>query len=570
MLRESGVLSSAMTDRSWTIVLGGLLALTGACKDEAPTGSSPEQKAPAEGAEAKAADAKGTSAEAVAKAEEPPEPPPTGHAVAKVGSLLFFSSTGDVGFELPPLGSTAAGMPVNVVGEQDGRLVAETLVTEPAEHHCTATLDGLADFRLRLYLTKDDLLPVLTAEHEHAFADGTKLRLARGVPVPAGSAEIVARGTAVRVPVPAERLGRFYPPGLPFTAEGGDGRLYALEGHALTYDGQVLDEGSLFHEGEGIVRFGATERTGDALVTVRNQCLEATALVSTERLHAPPSAPRMAGILGVAGTESGHFLASPYGGALAAGGSDEDVWGGLTGTEVGEAYGVGGLGLVGTGRPTEKAYEVKAGTAILWADGRPAGQVTADHRFTAAPRNEGGRTCFDAPLVEGRVTTVTLCFAPGDVGEIEVPAAAGTIGLGSTGLIGSGSVGGTGSGFGSGGGFGASGGRRRVPMVRQAKATVKGSLDKDIIRRIVRAHINEVRYCYNQGLAKDPSLAGKVSIQFNIGPTGSVPVAVVADSTVADENVANCIAKAVKRWTFPKPEGGGSVVVTYPFVLAPG
>ena len=29
---------------------------------------------------------------------------------------------------------------------------------------------------------------------------------------------------------------------------------------------------------------------------------------------------------------------------------DEDVWGGLTGTEVGEAYGAGGLGLVGTGR----------------------------------------------------------------------------------------------------------------------------------------------------------------------------------------------------------------------------
>ncbi|MEM6996408.1 MAG: alpha-2-macroglobulin family protein, partial [Myxococcota bacterium] len=36
--------------------------------------------------------------------------------------------------------------------------------------------------------------------------------------------------------------------------------------------------------------------------------------------------------------------------AMAVGNDDEDVWGGLTGTEVGEAYGVGGLGLVGTGR----------------------------------------------------------------------------------------------------------------------------------------------------------------------------------------------------------------------------
>jgi Ca-activated chloride channel family protein len=50
------------------------------------------------------------------------------------------------------------------------------------------------------------------------------------------------------------------------------------------------------------------------------------------------------------GQQPGHFLASPDGGAFAVGNDDEDVWGGLTGTEIGEAYGVGGLGLVGTGR----------------------------------------------------------------------------------------------------------------------------------------------------------------------------------------------------------------------------
>ncbi|MCX4239002.1 AgmX/PglI C-terminal domain-containing protein, partial [Paraliomyxa miuraensis] len=83
-------------------------------------------------------------------------------------------------------------------------------------------------------------------------------------------------------------------------------------------------------------------------------------------------------------------------------------------------------------------------------------------------------------------------------------------------------------------------------------------------------HINEVRYCYNQGLARDPNLKGRVAIQFTIGPTGSVPVAVVADSSIKDSNVSNCVAKAVKRWKFPKPPGGGNAVVTYPFVLEPG
>ena len=217
----------------------------------------------------------------------------------------------------------------------------------------------------------------------------------------------------------------------------------------------------------------------------------------------PDMQARQAGILGMMSSESGHFLASPYGGAFAVGNDDEDVWGGLTGTEVGEAFGVGGLGLVGTGR--------------------------------------GG----------------------GGTGE-------GTIGLGNTGLIGKGGGGGTGSGYGRGSGAGFGGRGKRVPRIRQAKAKVKGALDKDIIRRIVRAHINEVRHCYNQGLVKDPNLKGRVAVQFTIGPTGKVPVAVVAQSSLKDKNVANCVAKAVKRWKFPKPQGGGNVVVTYPFVLEPG
>ncbi|NVB37839.1 TonB family protein [Pseudenhygromyxa sp. WMMC2535] len=217
----------------------------------------------------------------------------------------------------------------------------------------------------------------------------------------------------------------------------------------------------------------------------------------------PDMAARSAGILGVMQQQGGSFLASPHGGAFAVGNDDEDVWGGLTGSEVGEAYGVGGLGLVGTGR--------------------------------------GG----------------------GGTGE-------GTIGLGNTGLIGKGGGGGSGSGYGRGSGAGFGGRGKRVPKVRQAKAKVQGALDKDIIRRIVRAHINEVRSCYNAGLTKDPNLQGRVAVNFVITGTGKVGSAVVQESTIKDKSVGNCIAKAVKRWKFPKPRGGGNVIVTYPFNLSPG
>jgi TonB family protein len=109
-----------------------------------------------------------------------------------------------------------------------------------------------------------------------------------------------------------------------------------------------------------------------------------------------------------------------------------------------------------------------------------------------------------------------------------------------------------------------------VPAVRHAKAEVKGSLDKDIIRRIVRAHINEVRHCYNKLLVKEPTAEGKVTVSFTIDATGKVSVSSVTDNTTGNDDVAECIAKAVKRWTFPRPTGGGVVTVSYPFVLSPG
>jgi len=142
----------------------------------------------------------------------------------------------------------------------------------------------------------------------------------------------------------------------------------------------------------------------------------------------------------------------------------------------------------------------------------------------------------------------------------------GTIGLGNIGTIGHGAGGGTGSGYGRGAG-GFRGRAAKVPRIRTGKADVRGSLSKEVIRRIIRRHINEVRFCYEQELNQRPDLQGRVAVKFIISPTGAVQMAAVAKSTMGNARVEQCIAKAVRRWTFPSPEGGGIVVVTYPFVL---
>jgi len=142
----------------------------------------------------------------------------------------------------------------------------------------------------------------------------------------------------------------------------------------------------------------------------------------------------------------------------------------------------------------------------------------------------------------------------------------GTIGLGNVGTIGHGGGGGTGSGYGRGAG-GFRGRDAKVPQIRSGNADVRGSLSKEVIRRVIQRHINEVRFCYEQELNQRPDIAGRVQVKFIISPSGAVQAANVENSTLGAARAEQCIAQAVRRWTFPAPDGGGIVVVSYPFVL---
>lgn len=114
------------------------------------------------------------------------------------------------------------------------------------------------------------------------------------------------------------------------------------------------------------------------------------------------------------------------------------------------------------------------------------------------------------------------------------------------------------------------------PLVPSPKTEVTGdeedlaAMPKKTIRRIVRAHINEIRHCYNEGLHRDPELAGRVVVNFKVGGDGKVAESTVAQTNLGDSDVETCMAHAVGRWKFPKTASGNSLVVNYPFVLEPG
>ena len=86
---------------------------------------------------------------------------------------------------------------------------------------------------------------------------------------------------------------------------------------------------------------------------------------------------------------------------------------------------------------------------------------------------------------------------------------------------------------------------------------------------MVLRNLGQVNHCHEQGLAQNPNAAGRVTVRFVIGGTGSVMGSGVAGSTYPIASVGDCIANAVRRWQFPAPEGGGVVTVNYPFNLQP-
>jgi len=94
-------------------------------------------------------------------------------------------------------------------------------------------------------------------------------------------------------------------------------------------------------------------------------------------------------------------------------------------------------------------------------------------------------------------------------------------------------------------------------------------VDKEIIRRVIRPHFPEVKTCYEAELTKAPSLGGTVMVQFTIAASGEVIASVLQNSTMNNARLENCVVRAVRRWRFPKPLGGGIVVVSYPFKLTP-
>lgn len=489
-------------------------------------------------------------AEAKAKAEpglpEAPVPPP-------VGSRVVLAKARTLATEPKPDADRVYSMAMHprvaeVVGYV-GEFIELRSIAVPANEVCG--LGGTdRSFEVHFFATLDDLMPVLGKPKQVEFDDKTKLAFAPGVPIVGAGADarLHVGANVFEVPLAADEIARWFQP-LPF--EWPINRVLWQGGLPLHYgDHQIPDDADYLFEAP----FANQSIEGGTLLSFTNACGQFTLRTDAEvddpehglyvmkgpenaipqmaREFDPDIVARNAGILGVLNQE--------YGGTFEVGDATAEVWGGLTGC-------------------SEASWTAPKGVTLLWPEtrdplestvsgGTPAGVVIRETRLpNDAHEVDGKLVCFVA-------ADTSVCIESSQLRRVEPDCGQGLGGLGRS----------------SGEGFGGLG--KRVPQVRLGRTEVSPGLDRDIVRRIVRAHVNEVRSCYTAGLTKAPELGGRVTIAFEIAASGKVSSSKVEEDALepADGSVSACIAKTVERWAFPKPKGASSVSVVYPFDLAPG
>lgn len=94
-------------------------------------------------------------------------------------------------------------------------------------------------------------------------------------------------------------------------------------------------------------------------------------------------------------------------------------------------------------------------------------------------------------------------------------------------------------------------------------------IDVDVVRGTIRAHVHEVRACYEAALARDPLARGRIAVRIEVERDGSVVDASFVSSEIDDPAFERCVTDAVRTWAFP-PNGRGRISIVYPFVLQKG
>jgi pSer/pThr/pTyr-binding forkhead associated (FHA) protein len=100
----------------------------------------------------------------------------------------------------------------------------------------------------------------------------------------------------------------------------------------------------------------------------------------------------------------------------------------------------------------------------------------------------------------------------------------------------------------------------------ETKTVVLGSMDPELLRKILREYIPQFRHCYQQELVgSDDSVKGIIDLNFTISANGKVAkFDIQAKDARFSRKGVNCMGQVLSLIEFPRPKGGGMVDVKQP------
>ncbi len=100
----------------------------------------------------------------------------------------------------------------------------------------------------------------------------------------------------------------------------------------------------------------------------------------------------------------------------------------------------------------------------------------------------------------------------------------------------------------------------------ETKTVVLGSMDPELLRKILREYIPQFRHCYQQELIKNSEkIKGVIDLNFSINSSGKVgKMDIRAKDARFSRNGIDCMGQVLSIIEFPKPKGGGVVDVRQP------
>ncbi len=109
---------------------------------------------------------------------------------------------------------------------------------------------------------------------------------------------------------------------------------------------------------------------------------------------------------------------------------------------------------------------------------------------------------------------------------------------------------------------------RATPPVRIASGPpITNSIPPAVIMRPIRERAACLRDCYDAGLARDPSIEGRLVVKLVVDADGWVRTVRVLESELGDRETDECVRRELVGLHYPPIAGGARISVVYPMTF---